>query len=104
MSFDLPERSPLATLSIIDLSCSQVTCPHSSSLLWPCLEHPCAQPAEDFRAEWDLALRFAQSSPRRCRGGHSINQALFRVFKIQAPFPVKPCVLRTPPSLAAELG
>ncbi|KAF2978927.1 hypothetical protein EK904_006513, partial [Melospiza melodia maxima] len=27
VSFDLPERSPLATLSIIDLSCSQVPCP-----------------------------------------------------------------------------
>lgn len=29
MSFDLPERSPLATLSVIDLSCSQVTSPLS---------------------------------------------------------------------------
>ncbi|KFO75872.1 Unconventional myosin-XVIIIb, partial [Cuculus canorus] len=39
VSFDLPERSPLATLSIIDLGSSQVTCPYShggttDGLLW----------------------------------------------------------------------
>lgn len=49
MSFDLPERSPLATLSIIDLSSSQVTRPrgHARSwLLWPCSKHPPAQRGE----------------------------------------------------------
>ena len=49
MSFDLPERSPLATLSIIDLSPSQVTRPRGHGggrLLWPCLEHPRAQRSE----------------------------------------------------------
>ncbi|KGL96603.1 Unconventional myosin-XVIIIb, partial [Charadrius vociferus] len=45
VSFDLPERSPLATLSIVDLSSSQVPRPrgHGGSWLpWPCLKHPCA--------------------------------------------------------------
>lgn len=49
VSFDLPELSPMATLSIIDLSCSQVPCPLCTLLLqagraleveWDPLEHP----------------------------------------------------------------
>lgn len=68
MSFDLPERSPLATLSIIDLSCSQVTCPHGSSLLWPCLEHPCAQTAEDFRGRVGPRSVFCTEQPKALQG------------------------------------
>uniref|UniRef100_A0A8C9LAS4 Myosin XVIIIB n=1 Tax=Pavo cristatus TaxID=9049 RepID=A0A8C9LAS4_PAVCR len=42
VSFDLPERSPLATLSIVDLNPSQVTGPGGHWGNWslcPCLEH-----------------------------------------------------------------
>ncbi|KAK4812960.1 hypothetical protein QYF61_002787 [Mycteria americana] len=71
VSFDLPERSPLATLSIIDLSSSQVTCPHGhggSWLLWPCLKHPPAQRSEDFRGRVGArALRPGHLSQPGCR-------------------------------------
>lgn len=94
MSFDLPERSPLATLSIIDLSSSQVTCPcgHGGSwLLWPCLKHPCAQRSEDFRGRVGPRGVLCIEQPRVLQGSAQHQPGPFWLFKIQAPFLVKPC-------------
>lgn len=101
MSFDLPERSPLATLSIIDMSSSQVTCPrgHGGSwLLWPCLKHPPAQKSEDFRGRVGPRSVFCTEQPRVLQGSAQHQPGPFGLFKIQAPFLVKPCTLGTPPS------
>lgn len=85
MSFDLPERSPLATLSVVDLSSSQVPRPrgHGGSWLpWPCLKHPCAQRSGGFQGQGGaLAACFAQSGPGGRKGGHSINRHLFGFLK-----------------------
>uniref|UniRef100_A0A8C3MCB3 Uncharacterized protein n=1 Tax=Geospiza parvula TaxID=87175 RepID=A0A8C3MCB3_GEOPR len=72
VSFDLPERSPLATLSIIDLSCSQVPCPlcilagaARRGLLWILDEEVLVPGSGDGTAFERLCSYFATKAPHQ---------------------------------------
>uniref|UniRef100_A0A8U8BZP0 Uncharacterized protein n=1 Tax=Geospiza parvula TaxID=87175 RepID=A0A8U8BZP0_GEOPR len=77
VSFDLPERSPLATLSIIDLSCSQVPCPlcilagaARRGLLWILDEEVLVPGSGDGTAFERLCSYFATKAPHQDGEGH----------------------------------
>lgn len=96
MSFDLPERSPLDTLSILDLSSSQVTWSHGSWFLQSHLEQSLAQRREGFRGRAGPHGVFGTEQPV------GLQWRLQHHPKIQAPILSKPCTLSPSPSPAAE--